>query len=92
MIDGAAPRFELPGFKGQVLRPDHDGYDDARRVFNGMIDRRPAIIARCTDADDVVMVVDLARQNDLPSPSMEGVTASRAQRWSMPGSAPTCGA
>ncbi len=66
MIDGAAPTFELPGFKGQVLRPDDDGYDDARRVFNGMIDRRPAIIARCTDADDVVMVVDLARQNDLP--------------------------
>jgi FAD/FMN-containing dehydrogenase len=58
--------FELSGFKGQVLRPDDDGYDEARRIFNGMIDRRPALIGRCSDADDVVVLVNLARENHLP--------------------------
>ena len=66
MVDTSTPTFELPGFKGAVLRPDDEGYDDARRVFNGMIDRRPAVIARCTDGDDVAVVVNLARENDLP--------------------------
>ncbi|CAN5698176.1 FAD-binding oxidoreductase [soil metagenome] len=66
MTDGETPTLELPGFKGLVLRAEDDAYDDARRVFNGMIDRRPAIIARCTDADDVVAVVNLARENHLP--------------------------
>ena len=41
-------------------------YDDARKVFNGMIDRRPALIARCTCADDVVAAVNLAREQRLP--------------------------
>ena len=45
--------FELPGFSGEVLNPGDAGYDEARKVFNGMIDRSPAIIARCADADDV---------------------------------------
>ena len=58
--------FELSGFKGQVLRPGDDGYDEARKVFNGMIDRRPAFIGRCADADDVAMLVDLARDNHMP--------------------------
>jgi FAD/FMN-containing dehydrogenase len=58
--------FELSGFKGPIFRPDDDGYDEARSIFNAMIDRRPAVIARCTDADDVVMLVNLARENHLP--------------------------
>ncbi|MEA2399211.1 MAG: hypothetical protein QOK25_2767 [Thermoleophilaceae bacterium] len=59
-------RFELPGFSGQLLHSSDDGYDDARQVFNGMIDRRPAVIARCAGADDVAATVNLARENDLP--------------------------
>jgi FAD/FMN-containing dehydrogenase len=59
-------QFSLEGFSGTVLRPDDPDYDEARKVFNGMIDRRPAIIARCSSAEDVVSVVDLARENDLP--------------------------
>ena len=40
---------ELRGvFSGSVLQPGDDGYDDVRRVHNGLIDRRPALIARCT--------------------------------------------
>jgi FAD/FMN-containing dehydrogenase len=58
--------FDLSGFKGPVFRPDDDGYDEARAIFNGMIDRRPAFIARCIDADDVVVLVNLARENHLP--------------------------
>jgi FAD/FMN-containing dehydrogenase len=58
--------FELPGFSGEVLNPGDAGYDEARKVFNGMIDRRPAIIARCANADDVAAAVNLAREHDLP--------------------------
>ncbi|MEO6318412.1 MAG: FAD-dependent oxidoreductase, partial [Acidimicrobiales bacterium] len=58
--------FVLDGFAGTLLHPEDDGYDEARRVFNGMIDRRPAVIARCAGVEDVVAVVGLARDNDLP--------------------------
>jgi FAD/FMN-containing dehydrogenase len=58
--------FDLSGFRGPIYRPDHPGYDEARSIFNGMIDRRPAFIARCSDADDVVILVNLARENHLP--------------------------
>ncbi len=58
--------FDLPGFGGQLIRPGDNTYDDARKVFNGMIDRSPALIARCANADDVVAAVGLARDQDLP--------------------------
>ncbi len=51
--------------RGEVLRPGEDGYDDARRVWNGMIDRRPAVIVRCRGAADVMAAVDLAREQEL---------------------------
>jgi FAD/FMN-containing dehydrogenase len=51
---------------GTVLTPDDDGYDDARRVWNGVIDRRPALIVRCRGVADVVEAVRLARQHPLP--------------------------
>jgi FAD/FMN-containing dehydrogenase len=49
----------------QLLLPGEPGYDEARRVFNGMIDRRPALIARCAGTADVVEAVDLARERGL---------------------------
>ena len=52
-------------FRGALLRPDEEGYDEARRVWNGAIDRRPALIARCAGADDVVASVRFARERDL---------------------------
>jgi FAD/FMN-containing dehydrogenase len=52
--------LDLPGFKGQLIYPETDGYDEARQVFNAMIDRHPALIARCADADDVAATVKLA--------------------------------
>jgi FAD/FMN-containing dehydrogenase len=54
------------GMRGSVLRPDDDGYDGARRIWNGMIDRRPAVIARCTGPADVVAAIRFARARGLP--------------------------
>jgi hypothetical protein len=49
---------ELRGhFRGALLRPGEEGYEEARRIWNGAIDRRPALIARCAGADDVVEAV-----------------------------------
>jgi FAD/FMN-containing dehydrogenase len=59
-------RFELPGFKGDLIHPGDREYEDARTVFNGMFDRRPALIARCTSAQDVVAAVNFAREQSLP--------------------------
>jgi hypothetical protein len=53
MADVRTMEFELPGFGGDLLRPGAPAYDDARTVFNGMMDRRPAVIARCKSGDDV---------------------------------------
>ena len=52
--------------RGDALRPDEQGYDEARTVWNGMIDREPAMIAQCTGAADVIAAVDFARDLDLP--------------------------
>jgi len=51
--------------RGRLLRPGDDGYDDARKIWNGMIDRRPALIARCTGAADVLAAVTFAREQGL---------------------------
>src|SRR5215467_4339112 len=53
-------------FTGDLLEPGDDGYDDARTVFNAMIDRSPRLIVRCTGAADVVAGVLLAGETGLP--------------------------
>lgn len=50
---------------GRILFPGDEGYDDARHIWNGMIDRTPAIIVRCVNADDVGRAVAFARDRDL---------------------------
>jgi FAD/FMN-containing dehydrogenase len=55
-----------PRIEGQLLRPDDEGYEQARRVFNAMIDRRPALIARCAGVHDVAAVVEFARDRGMP--------------------------
>ena len=60
-----AVRAALGGNRGALLRPGEEGYDEARRVWNGAIDRRPALIARCAGADDVAEAVGFAHERDL---------------------------
>ena len=53
------------GLRGTLLTPENPGWDEARRVYNAMIDRHPALIARCRDVADVVESVNFARDHDL---------------------------
>jgi FAD/FMN-containing dehydrogenase len=54
------------GLRGAVLQPSDDGYEAARRIWNGMIDKRPAAIARCVGPADVMAAVRFARERQLP--------------------------
>ena len=57
---------EIKGIvRGNVLVPNDTGYDEARKIWNAMIDRRPALIAQCVQADDVPPVIQFARKNRL---------------------------
>jgi FAD/FMN-containing dehydrogenase len=58
-------RFQ-DGLRGEVLLPRSEAYENARRIWNAMIDRRPALIVRCADVWDVVEAVNFARDTGLP--------------------------
>ncbi|MFE8016195.1 FAD-binding oxidoreductase [Streptomyces antibioticus] len=62
---GAALAALREDLVGDVFAPGDPGYDEARTVFNAMIDRRPAVIAQCVDENDVVRAVRFARELDL---------------------------
>src|SRR5215210_3613438 len=51
--------------RGELIQPGDEGYEENRRVWNGMIDRRPVLIARCAGPADVIEAVNFARENDL---------------------------
>ena len=59
------PLVEIDGFRGRLISADHADYDSARAVWNGAIDRRPHLIARCIGTADVVAAVRFARNHDL---------------------------
>lgn len=65
MIASSAVHQLKSRFRGELIVPGDQEYDTARAVFNVMIDRRPALIARCTGADDVIQAVKFARQEKL---------------------------
>lgn len=52
-------------FPGDLVFPDDIGYDEARKVYNGMINKHPAAIAYCKDVDDVIACVNFARENNI---------------------------
>ena len=64
--------------RGELIRPQDEGYEEARKVNNGMIDRRPAMIARCAGVADVISAVNFARNHNL-------VVAVRGGGHSVPG-------
>jgi FAD binding domain/Berberine and berberine like len=61
-----AARQELAEFEGRLIGPDDPDYEQARRVYNAMIDKRPALIAQCTGPHDVARTIAFARAHDLP--------------------------
>ena len=61
----ARPTTQIPGFRGEVIVPEDHDYDDARAVWNGTVDRRPRLIARCSGTADVAAAVRFARDRDL---------------------------
>jgi FAD/FMN-containing dehydrogenase len=64
-VTAAGPMDELRAMlRGAVLTPEDGAYDDARKLWNGMIDKRPAAIARCTGVADIIDVVRFARSKD----------------------------
>ncbi|MEW6323343.1 MAG: FAD-binding oxidoreductase [Acidobacteriota bacterium] len=52
--------------RGEMLLPSHAGYEEGRRIYNAMIDRRPSLIVRCASTEDVVAAVQFAREHSLP--------------------------
>jgi FAD/FMN-containing dehydrogenase len=82
LLPSAAP--SIPRFNGTLIGPDDDGYDAARQVVNKMIDKRPALIARCESVRDVAAALAYARSEDLE-------VAVRAGSHSSPGFSTTDG-
>ncbi len=64
VAEAAIEKFKA-GLRGQLLRSGDDAYNDARKLWNGMFDRRPALIVRCAGTADVMSAVNLARNNGL---------------------------
>jgi hypothetical protein len=64
-VPQAAVEQLAEAMRGEVLHPESPGYDEARAVWNGMFDKRPAVIARCAGVADVIQAVDFARANAL---------------------------
>lgn len=65
MVEKSSVEKFKTDLRGPLLRPGEAGYDDARKVWNGMIDKRPALIARCAGVADVIHCVNFARANNL---------------------------
>jgi FAD/FMN-containing dehydrogenase len=66
MLDETVVRGLNGAFAGELIGPGDGRYETARRVWNGMVDRRPALIARCAGEDDVVAALGFARERGLP--------------------------
>jgi FAD/FMN-containing dehydrogenase len=64
-LRGKTPVTGIDGFRGELITADHTHYDTARAVWNGAVDRRPRLIARCTGTADVAAAVRFARGHDL---------------------------
>ena len=65
ILDRANIQALEESFRGQLISPGDPDYEEGRKVWNGMIDKRPALIARCTGAADALSVVRFAREHDL---------------------------
>ena len=75
-----APAENLRGrVQGQLLLPVDEGYDAARKIYNAMIDRHPAMILRCAGAADVIAAISFAQEHNLLVSIRSGVMGLPAQ-------------
>jgi hypothetical protein len=65
VLDETAIQEPVSHLRGRLLRPNDIGYEEARQVFNGMINKHPALIARCMDVADVIAAVNFARNHQM---------------------------
>ena len=65
-------------FSGDVLQPDDAGYEDARRIHNAQIDRRPALIARCQNTADIADALGRSDRGGIRLPDIQGL-----YRWTL---------
>jgi FAD/FMN-containing dehydrogenase len=65
MVDQSSIEKFKASLRGTLLQPTDPDYDQARKVWNGMIDRRPALIARCAGVAEVIQCIDFACVNGL---------------------------
>jgi hypothetical protein len=69
LIGGSMPAQTIDqlksSFRGELIQPTDAAYDSARKVYNGMIDKRPQLIARCVDVADVMAAVQFGRDNQM---------------------------
>jgi FAD/FMN-containing dehydrogenase len=65
MVDEAAVELFKTALRGELIQPHDPSYDEARKVYNAMIDKRPRMIARCSDVADVISCVNFARDNEV---------------------------
>jgi FAD/FMN-containing dehydrogenase len=64
-LDDAVVQDFMSRLRGELIRPSEAGYEQTRKLYNGMIDKRPALIARCVDVADVIGAVNFAREHKL---------------------------
>ena len=64
-MDPTAVAAFKASLRGELIQPGDAGYDEARKLYNGMIDKHPSYIARCVDAADVIAAVNFGRENDI---------------------------
>jgi hypothetical protein len=76
----------LPSLHGSLIRPEDPQYDEARTLYNAMIDKRPALIARCADVQDVLPPSTSAGRTGSASPSAAADTTAPVSAASTTGS------
>ena len=86
MLEEAAVEGFQSSLRGEMLCPGDEGYDEARKVWNGMVDKKPAIIARCAGVADVINSVNLPAPTICWCRSVVAATTSLATLCAMAGS------
>jgi hypothetical protein len=74
MLEQASLTRFKASLAGDLVQPGDEGYDEARKVYDAMIDRRPRLIVRCADVADVIAAVNFGRQNNMLLAIRSGVT------------------